>query len=115
LTRNEAFDALDKICVLSGYAGGCCILSFSANESIGGSTINTFAEGIGHIGFSVEKTRALARGHIYPHRLSRILDVISPDRVFVMHTLAPDGLKSFLTSHLECEVVAPLKGRNYSI
>lgn len=77
--------------------------------------INTFAEGLGQIGFCVEKTRALARGHISPHRLAKILEIIDSDKVFIIHTLAPDGLRSFLASHLVSEVYAPSKGKAYII
>jgi mRNA degradation ribonuclease J1/J2 len=115
LSRNEAFGALDKIAILSGQAGGCCVLSFSAYETNADSAIRTFAEGIGHIGFCVEKTNALARGHVSPHRLAGILNVIKPNTVFVMHTLAPEGLSAFLRSHLDCEIVAPTKGKQYEI
>lgn len=109
-TRNEAFRALEKIAMFSGNAGGCCILSFSAD-----SVARTFAENIGQLGFCVEKTNALARGHVSPHKLVDILRSIKPTKVFVMHTLAPKGLKSFLEAHLSCEINAPSKGTPYDI
>jgi mRNA degradation ribonuclease J1/J2 len=115
LTRNEAFEALDKISIFSRSAGGCCVISFSAYEGNTDDATRTFARAIGHMGFCVEKTNALARGHISPHRLSDILKVIKPDNVFVVHTLAPDGLKAFLRSYLTCNVVAPTLGEDYQL
>jgi len=115
LTRNDAFEALEKIAMFSGQVGGCCVLSFSAYEGASDSATRTFAEAIGHIGFCVEKTNVLARGHVSPHRLVDILGSIKPSKVFVMHTLAPEGLKAFLQSHLDSEIVAPSKGVLYSI
>lgn len=109
-TRNEAFRALEMIAKFSGNAGGCCILSFSA-----GSVLRTFAENIAQLGFCVEKTNALARGHVSPHKLVDILRYIKPTKVFVMHTLAPEGLRAFLKAHLNCEVIAPSKGVSYEI
>jgi mRNA degradation ribonuclease J1/J2 len=115
LTRNDAFDALEKIAMFSGKVGGCCVLSFSAYEGTSDSVTRTFAEAIGHIGFCVEKTNVLARGHVSPHRLVDILHIIKPSKVFVMHTLAPEGLKAFLESHLNCEIIAPTRGTPYNI
>jgi len=115
LTRNDAFEALENIAMFSGQVGGCCVLSFSAYERTSDSATRTFAEAIGHIGFCVEKTNVLARGHVSPHRLVDILGAIKPSKVFVMHTLAPEGLKAFLQSHLDCEIIAPSKGTPYNI
>jgi len=115
LTRYEAFDALEKISMLSGQAGGCCVLSFSGDDETSDSPIRTYAEALGHLGFCVEKTNALARGHVSPHNLMGILGCIKPTRIFVMHTLAPAGLKAFLESHLNCEIIAPSKGTPYNI
>ena len=115
LTRNDAFHALEEIAMFSGQVGGCCVLSFSANESTYEPATRTFAEAIGHIGFCVEKTNVLARGHVSPHRLVDIMASIKPSKVFVMHTLAPEGLKAFLQSHLDCEIIAPSKGARYDI
>lgn len=114
-TRNEAFNALERVSMLSGHAGGCCILSFSAFETSFDSTIRTFSEAIGRIGFCVERTNALARGHVSPHRLTGILKTIDPDQIFVMHTLAPEGLRAFLQSHLDCDVVAPSTKKQYKL
>jgi hypothetical protein len=44
-----------------------------------------------------------------------ILSLIKPSKVFVMHTLAPEGMKAFLESHLNCEVIAPSRGVAYNI
>lgn len=115
LTRNDAMEALDKVAIFSGKVGGCCVLSFSADEGTVDSSIRTFAEAIGHLGYCVEKTNVLARGHISPHRIVDILRSIEPSRVFVMHSLAPSGLKAFLESHLDCEFVAPSKGVPYDV
>lgn len=115
LTRNDAFNALEKIALFSATVGGCCILSFSAEEGTSDSITRTFAENICRLGFCVEKTNALARGHVSPHKLVDILTYIKPTRVFTMHTLAPRGLKSFLEAHLNCEVIAPALGVPYKI
>jgi len=115
LTRNEAVAALDRVAMFSRKVGGCCVLSFSANEVTSDLTIRTFAEAIGHMGYCVEKTNVLARGHVSPHRIVDILRSIKPSKVFIMHTLAPSGLKAFLESHLNCEVIAPSKGIAYDI
>ena len=114
LTPDDAFEALETIASLSGK-GGCCILSFTASEMVFESTVRTFAKSIGNLGFCVEKTNALARGHISPHRLIEILGSIRPDRVFVMHTLTPGGLQAFLETHLDCNVISPSKGVPYDI
>lgn len=115
LTRNDAFEALEKIAMFSNRVGGCCILSFSTFEGTSDSAVRAFAEAIGRIGFVVEKTNVLARGHVSPHRLVDILSLIKPSKVFVMHTLAPEGMKAFLESHLNCEVIAPSRGVAYNI
>ena len=115
LTRNEAFRALERIAMFSKNVGGCCILSFSASQGPSDSVTRTFAENIGQLGFCVERTNALARGHVSPHKLVDILNFIQPTKVFVMHTLAPEGLKAFLDAHLNCEIIAPSEGVSYEL
>ena len=115
LSRNDAFRALERVAMFSGNVGGCCILSFSAYEGNSRSVTRTFAENIGHLGFCVEKTNAAARGHVSPHKLVDILHSIKPTKVFVIHTLAPEGLKAFLEAHLNCEIIAPSKGIPYDV
>lgn len=115
LTSQDAFSALEKIAVFSGNAGGCCILSFSADGGVSDSVARTFAKNIGHLGYCVEKMNALARGHVSPHKLVDILRYIKPTKVFEMHTLAPEGFRAFLEAHLNCEIIAPSKGVSYNI
>lgn len=111
LTRNDAFSALERIAAFSQNISGCCILSFSASDS----AERIFAEYIGHLGFCVERTNAFSRGHVSPHNLVEILKRINPTKVFIMHTLAPKGLKKFLGAHLDSEIITPIEGIPYAI
>jgi mRNA degradation ribonuclease J1/J2 len=115
LTRFDAYDALEKISIFCHGTRGCCILGFSGEDETAEAPMRAYAAALGRLGYCVEKTNVLARGHVSPHDLADILKSLKPAKVFLVHTLAPNGLKAFLEPRLDCEIIAPSKGVSYNL
>jgi len=115
LTRFDAYDALEKISMFSHGMRGCCTLGFSGGDETAEAPMRAYAKALGRLGYCIEKTNVLARGHVSPHDLADILKSLKPAKVFLIHTLAPDGLKAFLEPRLDCEVIAPSEGVSYNL
>jgi mRNA degradation ribonuclease J1/J2 len=112
VTVSKAFPTLDQIARRN--AGGCCILSLS--EGMGemtGIPVKDYAKEIAELGFSVEELHS--SGHIYPNRLIRILEKINPEKIFIIHSLAPEGFCKFVESRVGINCYAPLIGENFEI
>jgi hypothetical protein len=115
-TRREGFNACDLIANKMKYRaiGGCCVLSLSETfeEEIGVST-RDYAKSIAELGFSVEELHS--SGHIFPHRLLNVLRQLNPNRVFIVHTSVPEGLKNYIKARTGIDVVAPKLDAAYSL
>ena len=115
-TRRSGLTICDLLADKMKYktAGGCCILSLSEIfEEEAGISTREYAKKISELGFSVEEVHS--SGHIYPSRLVNIIGHLQPKKVFVMHTVAPQGLKSFIEKRTSIDVIAPDAGTPYPV
>jgi ribonuclease J len=115
-TRGEGLKACDDIASKMKYRaiGGCCVLSLSETfEEEAGFSTREYSKSIAKLGFSVEEVHS--SGHIFPHRLLTVLRQLNPDRIFIVHTLVPDGLKSHIKTNLDVEAISPKTGQSYPL
>lgn len=115
-TRGEGLKACDDIANKMRYkaVGGCCVLSLSETfEEETGISTREYTKSIAELGFSVEEVHS--SGHIFPHRLLDILRKLNPNRIFIVHTLVPEGLKSYIKTNMDVEVLSPKTGQEYHL
>lgn len=111
-TTREGFVTLDQIA--RRYQGGCCILSLSETvRAEAGISTRDYAREIAELGFSVEEVHS--SGHVSINRLVDILGYIQPKEIFVMHSLAPEGMCKFIKARTGLKALAPSLGKNYEI
>lgn len=112
VTSSRVFSTLDQIA--KRRAGGCCILSLSEGSGeITGIPVRDYAKEIAGLGFTVEELHS--SGHIYPNRLIRILKKINSEKVFILHSLAPEGFCKFIKSRTGLNCYAPSLSENLEI
>jgi glyoxylase-like metal-dependent hydrolase (beta-lactamase superfamily II) len=112
VTINKGFALLDQIA--KRHVGGCCILSLS--EHLGeatGVSISDYTREIAELGFNVEELHS--SGHIFPNRLAQILKKIKAKDIFVIHSLAPEGLCKFIKARTGLNAVAPSLGESFEL
>jgi len=112
--RRGGFKTCDMIVAKLKYrgGGGACILSLSEIfEEEAGISTREYARTVAELGFNVEELHS--SGHVFPSDLVRVVKTLQPDEVYLMHTLAPGGLRQFLKAHLGIDAITPEVGRSY--
>jgi len=115
-TRAEGFQSCEDLFSYMRYRDlcGCCILSLSEYvEQESGSSTNDYARSISELGLSVEEAHSC--GHIFPTRLVEIIQELNPKGIYLIHTIAPDGLRRFIKGRTGIDAITPKVGEQYSL
>jgi mRNA degradation ribonuclease J1/J2 len=115
-TRREGLKACDDIASKMKYKaiGGCCVLSLSETfEEETGISTREYSKSIAELGFSIEEVHS--SGHIFPQRLLTVLRQLNPNRIFVVHTSVPEGLRNYIKTNLDVEVISPTANQSYPL
>lgn len=103
------FKVLSELTEIS--RGGCCILSLSEffEEELGVKTVEVISE-LSKTGLTV--FRAHSSGHVFPDEIARILKILKPKKVFLLHTEDPVNFRSFLMGKgVKSQIICPRKGQ----